>query len=71
MLRPHGETWERPELPREILANINSRSFGDFVSSLFFVNSVADCFDHKIVTLLYRDDMVFKSKLVRPREYSI
>ncbi|MBX7199344.1 MAG: TIGR04372 family glycosyltransferase [Rhodospirillaceae bacterium] len=49
----------------KILAQINARSFGDFASSLFFLNSVADCFDHKIVTLLYRDDMAFKSKLVK------
>ncbi len=60
-----GKLGKDPNFPVKILANINSRSFGDFVSSLFFVNSVADCFDHKIVTLLYRDDMVFKSKLVR------
>lgn len=56
---------KHPEFPVRILANINSRSLGDFASSLFFVNSIADCFDHKIVTLIYRDDAEFKSKIVQ------
>lgn len=60
-----GKLGQDPKFPLRILAQVNSRSFGDFAASLFFVNSVADCFDHKIVTLLYRDDMAFKSKLVK------
>ena len=60
-----GKLGKDPKFPMKILAHISARSFGDFTSSLFFVNSVADCFDHKIVTLLYRDDMAFKSKLVK------
>src|SRR4051812_37196978 len=51
--------------PIKIFANLDSHKFGDFVSSLFVVNSIAERFDHKIVTVLYRADRTFKSNLVR------
>ncbi len=51
--------------PVRIFASINTRCFGEFVSRLFYVNTVATQFDHAAVTLLYRDDRDFKSAVVR------
>ena len=55
---------EHSDAPIKILANINSKSFGDFISSVFYVNSVADHFDHTILSIVYRDDMDFKAPTV-------
>jgi putative glycosyltransferase (TIGR04372 family) len=51
--------------PIHICANINTKSYGDFASGLFFANTVAEHFDHRIVTLIYKNDAPFKKHLVR------
>lgn len=51
--------------PIRICANLTSLSYGDFAGSLFFVNCVADHFDHKRVSLVFRDNRDFKRWLVR------
>jgi putative glycosyltransferase (TIGR04372 family) len=55
---------KRPERPIKIFALISSQSFGDYASSLFYLNSVADRFDHAVVTLMIRNDMDFKVPLL-------
>ena len=47
----HWRVGRDPAQPIRIFANVNAGSFGDFVSSLFVVNSIADRFDHKILTV--------------------
>lgn len=63
-LTDHWRVGRTPDRPVMIFANLSYGSFGDFVSSLFFVNCVADRFDHKLVTVLYRNDRDFKRALV-------
>ncbi|MHB1206348.1 MAG: TIGR04372 family glycosyltransferase [Rhodospirillaceae bacterium] len=61
------EQWlvgRTPDRPVNIFANLTYRSFGDFVNGLFFVNCVADRFDHKNVTVLYRNDQDYKREAV-------
>lgn len=48
-----------------IFAVLDMVSFGDFVSSLFVVNSIADRFDHRMVTLLYRHAPAYQSDMAR------
>jgi putative glycosyltransferase (TIGR04372 family) len=62
-LTDHWRVGRTAERPVHIFAHLTHGSFGDFVSSLFFVNSVADRFDHKLVTLLYRSDQDFKREV--------
>lgn len=66
---PHAHrTWgmgRHPKKPLRICANLNSKSFGDFATSLLFVNTVAAHFDHAHVTVIYKDDMPFKRDLLR------
>ena len=65
---PMSEHWRvgrDPAQPIRIFANVNAGSFGDFVSSLFVVNSIADRFDHKILTVMYRNDRDYKREMLR------
>lgn len=57
-----GKAHQRPI---KIFASINTRSFGEFVLRLLYVNSVAEQFDNREVTLLYRNDTDFKQALVK------
>jgi putative glycosyltransferase (TIGR04372 family) len=51
--------------PAKIFASLHARSFGEFIAYLFYVNSVAQQFDHSQITLLYRQTAAFKTDLVR------
>ncbi len=51
--------------PVRIFANLDDTSLGDFVSSLFVVNSIANRFDHREVTVLYRNNRDFKAPMMR------
>ncbi len=62
-LTDHWRIGRSADRPVQIFANLSYGSYGDFVSSLFFVNCVADRFDHKIVTVMYRNDRDFRSVL--------
>jgi len=47
--------------PFRVCGILNSRSFGDFISQVFFLNSIGAQFDTAQITLIYREDMGFKS----------
>ncbi len=54
-----------PEKPFRIFAVITSISFGHFISSLFFANTVANQFDYSRLVILYRKDADYKEQLAQ------
>ena len=61
----HWNVGKYKARPVQICGNINTKSYGDFASGLFYINTVANHFDHRIVSLIYKNDMAFKRHLVR------
>jgi len=56
---------QSPERPFRICANLNSRSFGDFINGLLFTNTMANHFDNHQTTIVYKNDAEFKRDLVK------
>lgn len=53
----------RPELPFRIMAYPASNSFGDFIMSLFYANTIAAQFDHARICVAYELNTEFKRPL--------